>query len=147
MAETRLRGQEVTLRLVRGRDVEATVTAFKDFTVQFDLATMEEGYLGELTMRKDDIYNGVSGSFTVDAESQDLFVLMDFIKRRAQRKIPVNQSTINVTARFTFPNGETPKLLIRDLKFDAIPIAVPGRNAYVNGSFSYKAEDARFITT
>jgi hypothetical protein len=147
MAETRIRGQEVSIRISRNANVESTITAVKDFTVQLDMATLDEGYLGETTMRKDDIFNGVSGSFTIDHESQDILVFMDFIKQRAQRRIPVNQSRANATGRFTFPNGDVPRLLIPDMKFDAIPISVPGRNAYVNSSFSYKAEDVRFITT
>lgn len=135
----------MVLRITREGRPETTLTAFSDFTFQYDFASSEEGYLGETTMRKDDIYNGISGSFTVHAESQDLLLFLDFIKERAQRKRNVNQSRINATVRLTFPNGETPRVLIRDMKFDAAPVAVPGRDAYVNTAFSYKAEDAKTI--
>ncbi len=136
------------MRLARGNVTEATLTAIKDFTIQWDLATSEEGYIGETTMRKDDIFNGVSGSFTVDAEGQELLLLIDFIKRRAQRdaRTPVNTSRVNATVRLTFPNGQVPRIIVRDMKFDAIPLAVPSRDAYVNSAFSYKAEDARILT-
>ena len=149
MTETRLRGQEVNMRLVRNGIVEETVTAFKDFSVQLDMATLDEGYLGETTQRKDDIYNGVSGSFTVDHESQDILLLMEFIKNRAQRdpNVPIQSSTVNATVRLTFPNGDTPRILVKDMKFDPLPISVPSRDAYVNTGFSYKSEDAQFITT
>jgi hypothetical protein len=148
MSETRLRGQEVTIRLARGNEVEATITAITDFTAQLDLAILSEGYIGETTMRKDDIYNGTSGGFTVHNESQELFTFVDFLARRAQRLIPVNESTVNAVGRFTFPNGQTPRLLIRDMKFGAIPIAVPSRDAYVNTGFTYETgEVPRFITT
>ena len=125
------------------------MTAFSDFTFQYDFATQEEGYLGETTMRKDDIFNGISGSFTVHQESQEILLFQDFLKRRAQRKpdTPVNQSRVNATVRLTFPNGETPRVIIRDMKFDASPNAAPSRDAYVNTAFSYKAEDARVIAT
>lgn len=130
MVETRLRGQEVNLILARGNTPEDTVTAIRDFTAQFEFRTLAEGYLGELTMRHDDIYDGVSGSFTVDLEDQSFFTLINFIKERAQRVRGVNVSRVNAAGRFTFPNGQTPRLIIRDLKFDAIPLNVGSRDAY-----------------
>lgn len=145
MAETRIRGQEVSLRLTRNGNFEGTLTAIKDFTMQYDFATLEEGYLGETTMRKDDIFNGVSGSFTIEAEGQEVFLFLEAIKARTQNRATVNQNRINATAFFTFPNGQTPQILIRDLKFDAAPINVSDRQSYVNVSLSYKAEDARVL--
>lgn len=149
MTETRIRGQEVVIRIAQGNAPVANVTAIKEFTAQFDLATIEQGYLGETTMRKDDIFNGISGSFTIDAESQDLFTFIRTLQLRAQRdpSTPVQTTRINATGRFTFPNGQTPRLIVQDMKFDAIPISVPSRDAYVNAAFSYKAENARIITT
>ena len=123
------------------------MTAIKDFTFQYDFATLSEGYLGETTMRKDDIFNGISGSFVVDQESQDILLFQNFLKQRAQRNpaVPINQSRVNATVRLTFPNGESPRVIIRDMKFGAAPNAAPARDAYVNTSFSYEAEDARVI--
>lgn len=146
MSESRVRGQEVVLRIARGNVPEATITAFKSITIQYDFATIEEGYLGETTMRKDDIFNGLSGTLEVDHESQDLLLFLDFLKRRAQREISVVSNRVNATARFTFPNGQTPKVLVRDMKFDAIPVNIPGRAAYVNSSLPWKAEDGRVLT-
>jgi hypothetical protein len=147
VTETRLRGQEVSVRLARGGITEATLTAIKDLTIQFDFATIEEGYLGETVMRKDDIFNGVSGSLTMDSEGQEQFQFINFLVRRAQRAedTPVNQSRVNATARFTFPNGQVPRIVVRDMKFDAVPLAVPSRDAYVNATFPYKAETARIL--
>lgn len=145
MAELRLRGQEVTLRIARGNVPEVTLTAIKDFTVQFDFATIEEGYLGETTMRKDDIFNGLSGSMTIDAEGQEVLQFLDFVKQRAQRRLVLSESRVNVTARYTFPNGQTPRIVVRDLKFDAAPFAAPSRDGYVNVALSWKAEDGRVL--
>jgi hypothetical protein len=91
----------------------------------------------------------VSGSFTITAESQELLEFVEFLKDRAQRNpdIALGESMVNATARFTFPNGQTPKILIRDMKFGAIPISVPSREGYVSASFSYEAPTAKVITT
>lgn len=147
MSELRIRGQEITLRLTRGNIVQRTITAIKDFTAQLDFEKSDEGYLGETTNRKDDIFNGASGSFTVDAEGQDLFLFCDFVKRKAQRKLPVNQDAVNMSGRFAFPNGDTPKLQLKDLKFGPMPIGVPGRTQYVNTAFDYSTDDITFLTT
>ncbi len=148
MSETRLRGQEVSIRLTRANRVETTITAIKDLSIQWDFATIEEGYIGETTMRKDDIFNGMSGSLTIDAEDQALFLFIDFLKRRAQRRpdVPINESRVNMTARYTFPNGQTPRILTKDMKFDSIPLATPSRDAYVNVTMPWKAEDSRILT-
>lgn len=145
MAETRLRGQEVVMRLSRGGIVEGTLTAIKDFTVSFDLQSIEEGYLGETEKRFDDIINGCSGSFTVDAESPDLFTLMTFLSDRAARRINPNQQTINATARYQFPSGQSPRLIISNMVFDAIPLAAGARDTYVNATFNYKGPVPRFV--
>lgn len=149
MVETRLRGQEASIRIARGNVVEDTVTAIKNFTAQLELAILEEGYLGETTVRKDDIFNGISGSFDVDYESQDVLVLIDAIKQRAQRRpaVPVQSTTINATVRFTFPNGDTPRILVKDMKFGALPINIGARDSYIGSSLSYGCEDIKFITT
>lgn len=132
-------------RITRGGRVEDTITAFKDFSFQYEFAQNSEGYLGETTERKDEIFNGISGSFTVHQESQDILFFQQAIKERAQRKVAVNGQRINITARLTFPNGETPRVIIPDVKFGATPNNVPGRADYVNTAFTYAAEDARII--
>lgn len=149
MTELRIRGQEAVIRLARGNEVEATLTAISDFTWQYDFATLEEGYIGETTVRKDDIFNGISGSFTIHQEGQELLLFLEFLKRRAQRKAntPVNSNRVNATVRLTFPNGQTPRVLIPDMKFGAAPNAIPGRDAYINTAFTYMAEDTRVIET
>ena len=147
MTETRLRGQEVTIRLSRENAIEATVTAFKDFTMAFRGRILEEGYLGETNLRYDDISDGVGGSFTVHAESQDLFVLMEFIRARQERQIDVRTSRVNATGRFSFPNGDRPRMFIKDMKFGETPVTIGGRDAYVSTGFTYNAERAKFITT
>ena len=147
MTETRLRGQEVTIRLSRENAIEATITAFKDFTLTFKGRILEEGYLGETNLRYDDISDGVGGSFNVTAESQDLFILMEFIRARQERQIDVRTSRVNATGRFAFPNGDRPRMFVKDMKFGETPINIGGRDAYVASSFTFAAERCKFITT
>jgi hypothetical protein len=123
------------------------MTAFKDFTANFRGRVLEEGYLGETTLRYDDISDGIGGTFTLHAESQDLLLFLNYIQQRQQRAISVQASRINVISRFSFPNGDTPKAFIKDLKFGEIPLAVGERASYVQSTFPFNAERAQFITT
>lgn len=146
--ETRIKGQEVAIRLSVGGDVQNTITAIRDFNVQLDVELTDEGYLGETTNRKDEIFNGISGAFTVDPESQDLILLSDFVKRRAQRRADAPLSrTINATVRFNFPNGDAPLVLVPDMKFGPMNIQVPDRGSYVSEPFSYATSDWKVIST
>jgi hypothetical protein len=144
MTERRIKGQEVVARIVRN-GVLVPITSFRDMSFTWDLAVLEQGYCGETTVRKDDIFNGISGGLNSDAESADHLLFVDWLKRRAQRLIPPAESRINITARFAFPNGQAPKILVRDAKFDAVGVTFGGRDQYGNTPFNYKAEDARVL--
>jgi len=147
MPELRIKGQEMTVRLARGSIVEQTLTAIADLTISLDLATIDQGYLGETSNRKDDIFNGVSGTLTLHPEGQEAFEFADFLVRRAQRDPVTSGVAVNLTARYTFPNGDTPIVLVKDMKFGALPIAASGRDAFISMALSYVAGTVRFITT
>lgn len=139
--ETRLKGQEVVIRITRGGRAEATITAVKDFTLSFDIDQLDEGYLGEKQNRFDEVAVGSSGTITVTPEGPEVLRMIDFIVKRAARNpsIDIANSAVNVTARFEFPDGRRPKLIVRDLKFGTIPINVGDRKSFVSISFPFKA--------
>lgn len=145
MAESRIRGQEVTVRLTRGGALEASLTAIKDFTCTFDFQTLEEGYLGETNKRFDFIVNGCSGAFTIDAESPELFTFIAFLTDLGSRRVNPNQQNVNSTTRYQFSDGQVGRLRISRMAFDPASLAAPARDAYVNTSFSYKAAVPAFI--
>lgn len=145
MADNRLKGQDVVVRITRQGRLEAQITAVKDFAINVDAASIQEGYLGEPEDRFDDIVNGCSGSITVAHEGPEVLRLVQFIIDRAQRKIVGDDAKINVTARFNFPDGRRPRVMVRDLKFDQIPIGASGRAEYVNTTFSFKAPTPKIL--
>jgi hypothetical protein len=149
MAENRLKGQDVQIRLNLGRNILRTITAVDSFTFTYQFAILSKGYLGETTMRKDDIFNGIAGNLRFDQESQDALVLLDTIKRRAQRlpDVPVNETVINAAVTLSFPNGQRPRVAIRGLAFGDSSVEVSSRDAYVGTPLSFEAPDARVITT
>lgn len=123
----------------------ASFTTFKSINFRYDLQAISVGYLGETTERKDDIFKGVSGTLEMDVQDPEYLYFLDFLMKRAQRKLDLASSRVNVTASFNFPSGATPKLLIRGLAFDASELASSGRDAYVGLSLPYQSEEPRLI--
>lgn len=147
MTELRCRGQEVSILLAQENTPLVAITALKDFTATFKFKILEEGYLGRLSISYDNIFEGASGTFTVHHEGVGVFAAIAFIRDQAQRKVNVSTSRMNAKATFAFPNGDRPRLLIKDMKFGEIPINVPARDQYVNSTFPFNAEDIKVITT
>lgn len=139
MAATRIRGQEVEVRIISDGDLERTITAVQSFDMEAQLEVKSEGYLGETTMRKDDIYNGVRIRMTLHLENDDWFDLQRKIIDRARRRTPAVE--FNIIAVLFFPNGDTPRVSIPDVSFGTQPLTAPGRGDYVSVTLEGEAAD------
>lgn len=139
MPSQRIRGQETSVLITRGGDLEAELTDVKscEFTPQFEIK--EQGYLGEKTMRHDDIYNGVKGTLELHIHSGDVFDFMGAVKDRAQRNTP--DLVFNISGIFSFPSGEVRTVTIPDVKFGAMPISTSDRGDYTSVKFEFAADD------
>src|SRR6185295_7931744 len=97
---------------------QATITDIRSFEVAAQLEILREGYLGETTDRRDEIYRGVRGRMEIHFENGDVFNLMRGVVDRARRR---NQTAIdeviNIKATLNFPGGGRPIVLIRDAFF------------------------------
>jgi hypothetical protein len=135
----RLKGQEVSLIIVRAGVLEDTLTDIQNFNCEDEFEIKSVGYLGEKTNRKDEIYNGSKFDFELHVHTQDVFKFKKAVKDRAQRKTP--DIIFNITAVLNMPNGETPSVLIPDAKFGAIPMNVSSRGDYVKFKIQGEADD------
>jgi hypothetical protein len=137
----RIRGQEILIRISQAGKPLRTLTAVKSmtWTPKFDI--LREGYLGEVTDRRDDIYRGSAIELTFHPESQDAFVLIGVLRDRAMRRTSQAQARVNVTFTAEFPNGDRPRLTIADIKFSDIPMNMSARDQYVDVRLSGEAED------
>lgn len=139
MTAQRLKGQEVSIIITRGGQLEAELVDVKscEFTPQFEIK--EQGYLGEKTNRHDDVYNGVKGSMELHVHSGDVFDFIGAVKDRAQRNAP--DLVFNISGIFSFPSGETRTMTIPDAKFGATPISTNDRGDYTAVKFEFAADD------
>lgn len=143
MPSYRLRGQEVSVQVVKDGALLADITDVKSFEVEFQLEVMSEGYIGEFTDRRDDIFKGVTGKVEFHIENGAPFDLVNAIVQRAQRRVPGTQFNVQSTVRLA--NGQRKRLVINDLFFGAVPFNVSSRTDYVTYSLSFEAGEGKFI--
>lgn len=135
----RLKGQEISVIIVADSNVEDTFTNVKDFELEPESEIKVEGYLGEKTNRKDDIFNGVKGKLTLHLHDQAWFVFQQKIIARQKRDTP--DLVFNISAVLAFPNGQTPTLIVPDVKFGATPLNISDRGSFVAVTLPFEADD------
>lgn len=139
MPGQRIKGQEVSILIVRDGVLEAELTDIQNFNFEPETEIKTQGYLGEKTNRKDEIYNGVKGDMELNLHSQDWFVFMNAVLDRAKRNAPDVQ--FNISAVLAFPNGQTPTVLFPDVKFGPFPHNTPSRGDYFKVKVSFEGDD------
>lgn len=144
MPAQRIKGQEVQVIITRGGALEDTLTDIQNLTVEAEFEIKSQGYLGEPTNRKDEIFNGVKFDLDAHLHSQDYLKFLKAVRDRAQRKTP--DLVINISAVLNFPNGDTPSILIPDAKFGAQPLSVSARGDYVKVKMQGEADDYQITT-
>jgi hypothetical protein len=130
----RIKGQEVTIVILRGGIVEAELTDIMNFNIETDIELIQQGYLGEVADRFDEVYKGTKFDFEMHVHSQDFFVFQQAIIDRAQRVTPDIQ--FNISFSLAFPNGQTPSITLPDCFFGPIPKGSGSRTEYVKTKIS-----------
>lgn len=141
----RVKGQEVALLFNLNNTPVKTVTDFRSFEMTWQTETKSEGYLGETTNRRDDVFNGIMGKVELHFENQDVFNLIQAIVDRARRREPGTTITLKVTLQM--PNGQRPRVTIPNCFFGAIPMNFGSRTDYGTISLDFEAENATVLTT
>lgn len=124
----RLRGEEVEVLLVVNNVAQQTTTDIKSFDATFDLEKKSEGYLGQTSEQKDEIFKGVDGSIEFHFENTDVFDIIDAIVARATRRTP--GTIFNIKATLNFPNGERARFSFPDVHFGPVPLNFASRADY-----------------
>ena len=86
----RIKGQEVRVVMVSPSGTETSLSDVQSFDVEPQMEILSEGYLGETTERKDDIFKGCSGSMEINLESADFFKFQQAVIERSQRRSPAS---------------------------------------------------------
>lgn len=145
MAEQRVKGMEVQLILVLNGAPQATITDIVNWEMTWQFEIKKQGYLGESTERRDEVFLGIATRAEYHFENQDIFKLIQAIQDRAKRRVPGNK--INMKSTLNFPNGDRPRVLVPDLFFGNLPMNFPGRTEYGAITLDAEAADAKTIIT
>jgi len=142
----RIKGQEVRVTMVSPTgNVESIGSGgVSSFELEFKTEILSEGYLGETTERKDDIFKGVSGRMEFHLDRQSYFRFVQQVTDRSQRRSPAG-ARFNVLVAMSFPNGERPRVLLEDVFFGPLPVNVGGRDEYVSATVEFECSQGRFL--
>jgi hypothetical protein len=141
----RIKGQEVTVVITDNGVLQTTLVDIQSFEVEAQFEIKSMGYLGEVSNRKDEIYNGCKFTMELHLHTQDWFAFQNDIKNKAQRISP--NIIFNITSVLSFPNGQTPSLTIPDAHFGPNPISISSRGDYVKVKLEGEAVDFQVQTT
>ena len=139
MTAQRVKGQEASIIIVSGGVQQDTLTDIHNFNIEFEGEIKSQGYLGEKTNRKDDVYNGVKFDFEMHSHSQDWLSFVIAIHDRMKRNNPT--LVVNLTVSLLYPNLDNPSIFLPDAKFGPLPVGLPGRVEYVNKKVQGECDD------
>lgn len=142
----RIKGQEVRLTMTSPTGTVDSIGqgGVKSFDIEFKTKILDEGYLGETTNRKDDIFEGVSGRLEAHLDRQAYFQLVQQVIDRAQRRLPAD-ARFNMIATLQFPNGNRPRILIEDVFFGPMPLNAGSRDEFVTVNLEFEAAGGRIL--
>ena len=132
-------GQDVSILIVVDGVLQSTLTAISSFNIELELEVISKGYLGEKTERKDTVYKGIKFDGELNPFTEDVFTFAQAVLNKAKRLTP--DVLFNITGVFSFPNGDTPELMLSDCSFGAIPINLSSRTDYAKIKFQGEASD------
>lgn len=140
MGVSRVRGQEVEVRIVRDGGFLDTLTAIQSFEWTSRTSTLEADRLGGTTTEVDDIYHGASGRIQMHIESSSYLAFIESVRDRARRVTPV---TFSIVETMTHPDGTVSRTLFPDVFFEEQSVNVGSRAAFVEFTIAFKCEDFR----
>jgi hypothetical protein len=138
-SRNRIRGQEVRVLIVRGGVLENELTDIMSFNLELEGEIKSQGFLGERSNRKDDIYNGVKFDMELQLHSGAGFAFVKAVKARQQRLDPT--LIINISCVIELPSGGFASALIPDARFGPFPFNVAGRPEYMKLKLQGEADD------
>jgi hypothetical protein len=139
MSDQRIKGQEVQVLIVNGGNLEDTLTDIQNFNVTVEQEVKSVGYLGEKTNRKDSIFNGIKFDMELHIHKSRWFGFVKDMIAKSKREKP--DIKFNITGVFSFPNGETPTMLLPDCSLGEVPHSVQSRGDYVKVKLQGECDD------
>lgn len=128
-ADLRLRGQEVSIKVTAAGQLVTAIDSVASFDDSIMFEIKEDGFLGEVANRFDEVLNGYSGNLEMQVTNAKWLNFTGQIEARAKRQQPA--LVFNMVRTDFFANGDSAVITYPDVKFGAIPTTVGGRQEFV----------------
>lgn len=139
MADQRIKGQEVSIRVIQAGNLVAEIDSVSAFNDEVSLELKEAGFLGETVNRFDEILNGFGGDMEFHVAKANWNLLVSAIIDRATRRTP--DVIFNVVRTDFYPNGDSAVYTYQDVKWGPIPTSIASRGDYVKPKMQFKCEE------
>lgn len=140
---TRVKGEDTLITLVSSTGTETSFGDVKSFDLTFERDILSEGYLGQNTEKKDDIFKGVTGKMVVHFEKADALDLIGRMNAKTQKRLPGEQ--FEIASTITFPDGSKRRIVLSNVAIGSIPIGAGSRADYVEISLDIAADDGAIL--
>lgn len=141
--QQRIRGQEVVVYVVAEDGIKASLSDVRSFTFTPKFKKLEEQYLGETTMRYDELFDGVD--FDMELHIQDPGV-MDFVSEiRARAVDRTSKAKFNIQADIQYASGQPKRVILMDCFFENMPFNVGSRSDYVTFKLTGSCSDFQVL--
>lgn len=133
MANQRIKGQELSIRIVQDGNLLAQLDSVASFDDKVDLEMKQDGFLGESVNRFDEILNGYGFSGEMQVTDSSWNAWQQAIIDRATRKTP--GTVFNIVRTDLFPNGTSNVYTYADVHWGNQPTTVGSRGDYLKVKF------------
>jgi len=134
----RIKGQEVEVTILQdGQLVLNNTAAIESNSMSAQLEILSEGFLGETTNRKDNIFNGWAGDVSMQFSGPQVFTMVQGFIDQATRRV-LGGVGVNVKHVFKFASGRRAIVTFPDVAVGEVKIDTGGRSDYVKLSFPYE---------
>lgn len=131
----RLKGQEVSIRVVDSGTLVASLDSISSFNSEMKSEIKEDGFLGETTNRFDDIHNGYGGDFEIQLRRPDWADFQLRVQARQERKNP--NIVFNVVRTDLYPDGTSTVYTYIDVKWGPMTESIGSRSDFVKGKCQF----------
>lgn len=128
---TRIKGQDTLLEVYA--DNVAIIQAhspIRSFEVTFKQQKLEEQYLGDPSMRYDEIFQGVDFNMEMHFENENVLKFVELIRNRATGQSAATKAVVNIRTTLQFSGGNKQNIVLTDCYFENIPMNFADRSSY-----------------
>ena len=135
------KGQNCTLTMLKDGAADPSIANVRDASFQYENEIQKDGYLGEKTDRRSQVFSGVTGKLTMNYESKNALLILEAVKQRAQDNL-----IVDFTIKFQIETSDgTATVVIPNVAFGPIPVNFGSRSEKSTIELSFEAEDATIL--